>query len=128
MAIWLKALLVATGGACGALMRWGVAEAALKLGHGAPIGTLTANLLGCFFIGAAKAAVDAAGWGSPELRIFIFTGLLGAFTTFSTFEADMFGLWALGQRGYAVAYLVGSIGGGLFLFVTGWFLVQRLAS
>lgn len=127
MAIWLKVLLVAAGGASGALLRWGVGEAALKLGYGAPIGTLAVNLMGCFFIGLARAAVDAVGWGSPELRVFIFTGLLGAFTTFSTFEADAFGLWRVGERGWSVAYLFISVVGGLVAFLLGWFLMQRLA-
>jgi CrcB protein len=124
--VWLKAMLVAMGGACGALSRWGVGELALKLGWGAPIGTLMANMAGCLLIGMAKAAVDATGWGSPELRVFVFTGFLGAFTTFSTFEADSFGLWKVGERGWAVAYLFGSVGGGLAMFLLGWFVIHRL--
>lgn len=127
MAIWLKAMLVAMGGACGALSRWGVGEAALKLGWGEPMGTLMANMAGCLLIGMAKAAVDAAGFGNPELRVFVFTGFLGAFTTFSTFEADTFGLWKVGERGLSVVYLFGSVGGGLAMFLLGWFIVERLA-
>lgn len=127
MSVLVKALLVASGGALGSMMRWGVGEAALRAGWGAPIGTLSANILGCLCIGAARAAVDAMGWGSPELRVFVFTGLLGAFTTFSTFEADTFGLWHIGQRGHAVAYLFASVVGGLASFLAGWWLVQRLA-
>jgi CrcB protein len=119
-------MLVAMGGACGALGRFGVGEAVLKFGWGAPLGTLAANMIGCFLIGAARAGVDIAEWGSPELRVFVFTGFLGAFTTFSTFEADSFGLWKLGERGWSVAYLFGSVGGGLLMFLFGWFLVERL--
>lgn len=127
MSVWLKAVLVASGGALGALARWGVGEAALKLGGAAPLGTLAANLIGCFLIGLAKAAVDAAGWGTPELRIFVFTGFLGAFTTFSTFEADTFGLWRVDERGWAVAYLFTSVVGGILMFLIGWWLIHRMA-
>lgn len=127
MNVLIKAMLIASGGALGSLLRWGVGEAALRAGWGAPAGTLAANLAGCLLIGAAKAAVDAAQWGSPELRVFVFTGLLGAFTTFSTFEAETFGLWHIGQRPAAAAYLLGSVLGGLACFLAGWWLVQRLA-
>ena len=127
MSIWLKAMLVAGGGALGALSRWGVAEAAFRFAGSAPLGTFIANLLGCLLIGMAKAAVDALGWGSPELRLFGFTGFLGAFTTFSTFEADVFGLWRVDERGWAVAYMFGSVAGGFAMFLVGWWLVQKFA-
>ncbi len=119
--------MVASGGAAGALSRWGIGAAALKLGQGAPIGTLAANLLGCLLFGMAKAAVDALGWGSPELRMFVFTGFLGAFTTFSTFEADAFGLWQVDQRGWAIAYLLGSVVGGLAMFLLGFWMMQKVS-
>ena len=128
MTVWLKVVLVGTGGALGARARWGIGELALKFGHAAPLATLCVNLLGCFLIGGAKAAIDAAGWGTPELRIFLITGVLGAFTTFSTFEADTFGLWRVDQRGWAIAYLFASVIGGLVMFVGGWWLTQRIAS
>ena len=94
---------------------------------GAPLGTLVVNLAGCLLIGMATAAVDTMGFSRPELRIFVFTGFLGAFTTFSTFEADAFGLWRLGERSLSIAYLLGSVGGGLLCFLVGWFVVERLA-
>ena len=128
MTIWLKMLFVASGGALGALARWAVGEGALRLGYGAPIGTLAVNLLGCFLIGVAKAAVDVFDWGSPELRMFVFTGLLGAFTTFSTFESDIFVLWRVDERAWAVAYLFGSVAGGLAVFLLGYWSMQRLSS
>lgn len=128
MSVWVKAMMVASGGALGALARWGVAEGALRLGQHPAVGTLVANLLGCLLIGMAKAAADTWQWGSPEVRLLVFTGLLGAFTTFSTFEADGAGLWRVGERGWAIAYMVGSVGGGLALFALGWWIVNRLAT
>lgn len=123
----VNALVVAAGGALGALGRWGVAEAAMRFGHAPPVGTLVANMVGCFLIGVAKAAMDAADWGNHETRLFLVTGFLGAFTTFSTFEADAVGLWRVGERGWFLAYWLGSVGGGLLCFLAGWFIAYRIA-
>ncbi len=123
--VW-NAVIVAVGGAVGALLRWGIGEAALRWTGAAPLGTLAANLLGCFAIGAARAAVDAHGWGSPEVRVFVFTGLLGAFTTFSTFESDTVQMWRDGARGFAATYMGISVVGGLLCFLLGWWIVGRV--
>lgn len=122
------AAVVATGGAVGALARWGVGLMVLRLGATTLVGTLAVNLIGCLIIGFAKAMVDLAGWGSDEARLFLFTGLLGAFTTFSTFEADVFQLWRDDARALAVAYVAVSVGGGFLLFLIGWSAAQRVLS
>ncbi len=123
----LKVLLVAVGGAVGALARFGVGELALMF---APerlyLGTLTANVLGCLAFGALHATSEFTGWGTPETRALIFTGMLGAFTTFSTFEADTFNLWTQGQRLIAAAYVGGSVILGLLAFMLGWFVAAKI--
>ena len=126
MNLWIKVGVIAAGGAAGALMRAFAAElVARSFSHRLVLATLAVNLLGCLLFGAAKGGVDAAGWGGPALRLFVFTGFLGAFTTFSTFEADLVGLWTAGQRTGAIAYVVASVGLGLGAFVLGWWSMSR---
>jgi CrcB protein len=129
MGLWVKIGLVALGGALGALARTGVSEWFYeRAGDGFAWGTLTVNLLGCLLIGMARAGVETADWGSPEVRILVFSGFLGAFTTFSTFEADTVTLWQSGQKVMAGVYLGGSVVGGLLAFIVGWFLVARMTA
>ncbi|AWV89433.1 fluoride efflux transporter CrcB [Bradymonas sediminis] len=129
MNLWAKIGLIAAGGALGALFRTGIAEAIYaRMGQdGFAWGTLTVNLLGCFLIGMARAGVEIADWGSPELRTIVFAGFLGAFTTFSTFEADTVALWQTGQRAMAGVYLGVSVVGGLLSLLFGWYVVARAA-
>ena len=119
--------LVALGGAIGALMRFGVGEAVAQV---APnrlyLGTLMANVMGCLVFGALHATSEFSGWGSPESRALIFTGILGAFTTFSTFEADTFALWTHGQRGVAMLYVFGSVALGMLAFMAGWYALGKV--
>lgn len=126
MSIWLKVVLVAGGGAIGALLRTGIAEwVHARVGEGFAWGTLTVNLLGCLAIGMARAAIEVADLGSPELRTLIFSGFLGAFTTFSTFEADAVSLWRSGEPATAGIYVGVSVVGGLVAFGIGWWMVAR---
>lgn len=100
------ALLVALGGATGALARWGLAEASARwLGLDAPWGTWAANLLGCFLVGLAIPAFSEA---DPR-RAFLVVGFLGAFTTFSTYSAETLALWEAGRVGLALANAAGSV-------------------
>lgn len=122
------ALAVATGGALGALGRWSLGLVVVQLGGAAPVGTLLVNLLGCLLIGVAKACVDLASWGSEPARLFVFTGLIGAFTTFSTFQADAVSLWRGDGKLLAAAYFAASLVGGICLFVVGWHVAQRALS
>ncbi len=101
---------IALGGALGAVLRHGVNVAAVALfGHGFPWGTLAVNILGSFVMGALIAYL--AHWGnlSPALRLFFVTGLLGAFTTFSTFSLDTITLWERGLELHAAAYVLASV-------------------
>ena len=100
---------VAVGGVLGALARYGVG---LLLPHRSgmfPLGTLLINVLGGFLIGVVIDGVAAR----PLLRPFAVTGILGGFTTFSTYAVDTEQLLATGRLGTAVAYLVGTLVGAL---------------
>ena len=97
-------LLVALGGALGAVARFVVASGfARRFGTGWPWGTLFINLTGCFLI-----AVFAARLTSPSMRYLLPVGFVGAYTTFSTFEYETMRLFELGQPGGAIAYLLAS--------------------
>lgn len=92
-----KLVLIAAGGAIGALLRYGVAGVVQKwAGPGFPAGTLVINVLGCFLIGLLG-ALFAASLVREEYRLFVLVGVLGSFTTFSTFGWETFELMNDGQ-------------------------------
>ena len=81
-------LAIAAGGALGALLRYAVSGLATKLMPGAfPVGTLTVNVIGSFLLGCGWVLVERLS-GAPNLRAFAVVGLLGAFTTFSTYSLE----------------------------------------
>lgn len=128
MSVWLKIAVVAAGGALGALSRTGMTELMTSwLGEDFPFGTMAVNLLGCLLIGMARAGVETMDWWDMSIRNFVFAGFLGAFTTFSTFEADAVTLWGAGDKWLAVAYLGGSVFLGLLAFLVGWEVVVRMS-
>lgn len=109
-------LLVAVGGALGAVARFAVgAGFARRFGTGWPWGTLFINLTGCFLI-----AVLTARLTSPQWRYLLPIGFVGAYTTFSTFEYETMRLVQLGQPAGAIAYVLASnvLGFGAVLFGT----------
>ena len=117
-------LLVALGGALGAVARYGVALAGLRWGGpGLPWGTWGANALGCLLIGLALPLVR-----HDDARLAGVVGFLGAFTTFSTYSADTVLLWETGRRGLAVANAAGSVLVGLTFVVLGLAIGRRLAT
>ena len=103
-------LAVAMGGAVGATGRYLVMGwIGQWLGHGFPWCTFTVNLLGSFVLGALV-EISALAWSpSPELRAFLVVGVMGAFTTFSTFSLDAVTLIERGDLGPAAGYVLGSV-------------------
>lgn len=92
---WLsEALAVGVGGMCGAILRYWLSGAVYALipSPRIPWGTLAVNVLGCFAIGALTGLADARGVLSPTARLFLLIGLLGGFTTFSTFGYETLAL------------------------------------
>ena len=101
---------IAAGGAIGALMRYGVNIAAVKaLGHGFPYGTMAVNIAGSFAMGAIIIVFANIWQPSETMRVFIVTGLLGAFTTFSTFSLDVANLFERGEYLATATYLSASV-------------------
>lgn len=114
MTPWAAAAAVAAGGALGALLRWGVAILATRWTAGGPwahvpLGTVLVNVAGTFALAWLLSAGAARGIGSPGLRLFLGTGLLGALTTFSTFGLDAHGLALGGRPGQASLYVGGTL-------------------
>jgi CrcB protein len=119
-------LLAAVGGALGALARWGVATALPSSPAGWPWATLLVNLTGCLLIGVLLAVLLARFPASARLRPFLGTGVLGGFTTYSTFAVDTVVLVDAGHQAMAVGYVVASVLGGVLAVVAG-LLVGRAA-
>ncbi len=90
-------IMVAMGGACGAVLRYWVVATSQYAGLGFPLGTLSVNVLGSLLIGVAAAYWLATGAAGGSGQLFFQTGLLGAFTTFSAFSLDTLLLWQNGQ-------------------------------
>jgi CrcB protein len=112
-------LLAAVGGALGALARWGLAEALPHSPAAWPWATLLVNLLGCLLIGVLLAVLLAWFPESPWLRPFLAVGVLGGFTTYSTFAVDVVRLTDAGQSVLAAAYVVASVLGGVLAVLAG---------
>jgi CrcB protein len=73
-----------------------------------PFGTLSVNILGCLLIGVVFGLADRGNL-SQEWRLFLATGMLGGFTTFSAFSNETVGMLRDGQFGYVSAYIAGSV-------------------
>lgn len=86
----LKILAVGSGGFIGAVGRYvtSVLVQSKFPDSKFPYGTVVSNLLGCLIIGFLAGLFELKSWGHPEFRLFIFVGMLGGFTTFSTFSNE----------------------------------------
>jgi len=115
----MRYLWMAVGGAVGTLLRFGVTAAMLAVfSPRFPAGTLLVNLTGSFLIGFCW------GWSradvfSPNMTAFIFIGLLGGYTTFSSFSLENLQLLKEGEFRRAVFYALTSCLGGLLLAYAG---------
>lgn len=126
-------LIVFLGAGIGGAMRHGVNQlGAHLLGMAFPYGTLAVNVAGSFAMGILAEYFAFRGGLPQEIRLFLTTGVLGGFTTFSTFSLDAISLWQRGQCASAVTYVTIS----LILSLTGLaaglaivrFLVQAQAA
>lgn len=102
-------LAVAIGGALGSVTRYGVGLLLPAAAGKFPWATLLVNLLGSFLIGVAYVLIMQKQTWPPEMRLWLMTGFLGGFTTFSSFSLEALQLWQQGQNLQALIYIVSSV-------------------
>lgn len=107
----MTALLVALGGALGAVLRYWIGTAVQSASpvQAFPWGTFVVNVSGCFLMGAVSAVAERHGYLSVEIRAFVAVGVLGGFTTFSAFANETMGAVRLGAPAVAIANVVSSV-------------------
>ncbi len=123
-------LLVFLGAGFGGSLRHGVNLVALRYASGDfPVGTLAINVAGSCVMGmfAAWFASKAGGGTAQPLRLFLMTGVLGGFTTFSAFSLETVALWERGEAASAALYIALSVFLSLLGLVAGMALVRSLA-
>jgi CrcB protein len=126
----IQTVLVFVGGGIGAAGRHGVNIAAARLiGSGFGWGTMIVNILGSFVMGLIIAwFAFKADTGLPQhTRLFLTTGILGGFTTFSAFSLDAVLLWERGALALAFAYVIVSVVVSIAGLFAGLALVRALA-
>ncbi|NOY83829.1 MAG: fluoride efflux transporter CrcB [Nitrospirae bacterium] len=118
-----KVLFIGLGGFLGAILRYWVSGWAQNLSGSAsfPYGTLAVNLMGCLAVGLLSQWAEVSQIITPETRLFLFIGLLGAFTTFSTFSNETLNLLRDGQTFLSLM----NIGASLFLGLLAVWLGHR---
>ena len=125
----IATLLVFLGGGIGAAARHGVnVGAARLLGTAFPWGTLAVNVVGSLAMGliAAWFAFRVDAGLTQHTRLFLTTGVLGGFTTFSAFSLDTAVLWERGTVGIAAAYVAGSVVLSILALVAGLWVVRTI--
>jgi fluoride exporter len=124
-------LIVFLGAGIGGALRHGTNVAAARLiGSGFPWGTLAVNILGSFVMGvlAGYLAFKAGAEWTQHARLFLATGVLGGYTTFSAFSLDVLLLWERGQTVAASIYVAASVVLSVLGLVVGLWLVRVATS
>ncbi|MER2106511.1 MAG: fluoride efflux transporter CrcB [Solibacillus sp.] len=120
----MNSLYVGIGGAIGAVLRVMI-SAAIPFNGAFPFATLCVNLLGCFLLGLFLTSTTIIR--NVHLKLALTTGVLGSFTTFSTFSYETLQLLQQGAFGYALIYISCSVMGGLICSAIGFSTARRLA-
>jgi len=115
-------LLVAAGGAVGALARYGLSRAFPVAAGTFPTTTFAINVTGAFVLACLLETLLRRGAPEHWLRLLVGVGVLGAFTTFSTMATEIALLWQGGDRGTAIVYAAASTTSGVAAVFAGLLL------
>ena len=118
--------VISLGGVVGALARYQVGRTWPAPPTGFPWATAAINVSGCLLIGLLLGALRQRPRAHPLLRPFLGTGILGGYTTFSTYSVDLHRLLDAGRPGTAAAYLLGTLAAALTAAAAGAGLARRL--
>ncbi|MBB4863603.1 CrcB protein [Pseudomonas nitritireducens] len=124
--MWKSILAVSLGAALGALLRWMLGLKLNTLLPSMPPGTVVANLVGGYIIGAAIAFFANTPGVAPEWRLLIITGFCGGLTTFSTFSAEVVVLLQQGRLAWAMGTIATHLAGSLLMTLAGLWSVHWL--
>ena len=116
----LPSLLVAIGGALGALGRYGIGQ--VVQASNLPIATLVVNVTGSFLIGVLWATFDESQWFQDWGKYLVTVGMLGGFTTFSSFSLETLELIRVGELWTALGYVISTV----IICVLGVFIGAKL--
>lgn len=119
MDIVYTVLAIGSGSALGALLRYGLSIALNAYVPQLPMGTLSANWIAAYVVGAAISFFASAQGLSPLWRLFIVTGFAGGLSTFSTFSAELFSLLRDGRLNWSAGMVVLHVGGSLIMVALG---------
>ena len=102
-------ILVGIGGFIGAILRYALSSVIQSDSSAIPVGTLLVNFLGTLLLGIVVYSAELVSFITPEIRIFLTIGVLGAFTTMSTFGHEAFTLFEAGKTIPLVVYVVATV-------------------
>ena len=126
----MSILLVGIGGFIGSIARYKLGGWVVQMAAGQdgrfPFGTFTVNVLGCLIVGVLAGVMERHDAFGPDARLFLFTGLLGGFTTFSAFGLETMSLIRRGDPGIAAVYAGASVVLGIAAVWLGFRLVSLL--
>ncbi|MDO9601853.1 MAG: fluoride efflux transporter CrcB [Rhodocyclaceae bacterium] len=124
----LAFLAIGIGAVLGAWLRYGLGLWLNPTFAQMPLGTLAANLIGAYLVGAAIAVFHFNVDISPEFKLFFITGFLGALTTFSTFSAEVVALLQRAEYGWAAGTASLHLFGSLLMTGLGIVTIHKLAN
>jgi CrcB protein len=124
--MWKSVVAIALGAALGAVLRWWLGNRLNGLFPSLPPGTLAANIIGGYVIGAAIAFFARYPAFPSEWRLLVITGFCGGLTTFSTFSAEVVSSFQRGQATWAISEVVIHVAASLLMTFAGMATISLL--
>jgi CrcB protein len=118
------AILVGTGGFVGSVLRYGLGVVSQRISIEWPIGTLAANVLGCFAIGLLSSLASRGDTLSPEVRLALITGFCGGFTTMSSMIYETAEMLRVSEYLHATIYAIGTFLLSMAAFIAGMVMLR----